>query len=431
MFNHTISAILRGSWLIEKGFADAHLPVVMNLLQGKLTGNEFLSGSGDYEFPFYIAADKTKYKMDLPTSPGSIAVIPFVGPMTKYNGGCGEPGMVKRQGWLSNFDRDPNIVGIISLFDTPGGTSDGTPQLASYIKNMSKPTVAVVLGMACSAGAWLASAHDHIYASDEYAEFGSIGAYINVVDYRGQLEKDGIKVQQVYPDISRDKNIGYRKALDGDLTMVTQEVHNLASLFISSIKNNRQGKLTSEDWTTGKVFGASKASELGLIDGIKSMDDIISGLLSGSLISFKSSANNQQSNMKFTNVTALAGVENATEEQLDQANADLTAAGITHFTLVPESMITDAENVSREKDQLSEQLESANTARTNAENSLATANTKIQDLEAEVERLNKTAGDSHSNSIGSDDPAETSQDGDIEAILSAMPHNRTADRLFG
>ena len=34
-FNHTLSAILRGHWLIDKQWADAQLPMVIQLIEGK------------------------------------------------------------------------------------------------------------------------------------------------------------------------------------------------------------------------------------------------------------------------------------------------------------------------------------------------------------------------------------------------------------
>src|SRR5690606_20792423 len=120
---------------------------------------------------------------------------------------------------------------------------------------------------------------------------------------------------------------------------------------------------------------------------------------------------NQFTNMKFTNVVALVGVQNATEAQLAQANADLTAAGITNYTLVPESLITEAANVTAERDQLTAtnttltgEVEAANTARTAAESSLQTANARITELKAENARLGALPGAAHNTKVGDDTP---------------------------
>lgn len=453
MFNHTISAILRGSWLIEKGFADSHMPIVLGLLKGNLSGTELLKGNGEFEGPFfinsngntkpaYVFMDGKGIVVNQP-EPNSVAVIPFIGPMVKYNGECGEPGMIKRQSWIRDLSAEPNVVGLISLMDTPGGQADGTPQTASYIKSITKPTAAVILSGAFSAGAWIYAAHDVAYAADKYSEVGSIGAYTTVVDYSGYFEKMGIKLTEVYPEISKDKNLSYRKAIEGDTSLIKKEIHNLAFAFREEFEAYRDGKLTSDEWNTGKIFSAEDAVKLGMIDGIMSLQEVANKMITGSLFSqakkvfasatkkISSQVNNQQINMELGNVEALANVENVTEAQIDLANADLTAAGITNVTLVPESLITEAATATAERDSLTADLETANTARTTAEESLSTANARITQLESELATaLAVTPGDTHQSSKGNDDPADVKDEDDIEALLAAMPHNKNADSIF-
>jgi hypothetical protein len=149
-----------------------------------------------------------------------------------------------------------------------------------------------------------------------------------------------------------------------------------------------------------------------------------------------STAQSTNPNMNFTNVAALAGVQNATQAQLDQANADLTTAGITGCTIVNESFITDAAAVTTERDtltasvaDLTAQLSAANDAKATAEANLATANTQITDLEAKVDAFGKNAGATQKTAVGEDTPPEQSDEDD--SFLNSLAHNRTADRLLG
>lgn len=436
MFNNTLSAILRGAWLIEEQFAVSHLPVVMNLINGKLSGQEFLKGSGDSEKPFifqangervnpYVFTDEgLKLNKELLT-PNFIAVVPFIGVVTKYDGACGEPGLIKRQGWILDLTSNPNCAGYISLIDSPGGQADGTPQTAAFIKNLNVRTAAVVLGGAYSAGAWIAAPHDNVYAADEFSCFGSIGAYTTIVDYTGYFKKQGVNVQSIYPKSSKDKNLSYRKALAGDTSMIEDEVNELALSFIKSISENRSGKLTSDEWNTGKVFSAAQSIEIGLIDGIKPLMSVVEDLRTSNkqVITIKNS-----NNMDISKIKALAGTETPSQDVLDAANAELTTEGITGVTLVPESVITAAEQATTENTTLKDQVKSLTTAKEKAEGDLATANTTIEGLNTKIASL---PGGAHILKPGADPEIKDESVEDADSIMANLPHNKNADRVLG
>ena len=434
MLDPFLSALLRGSWLIDESFAVSSLPIAIGVMNGSRTGTELLSGSGDFELPFFMAPDGQRREafsyirgqmIFTPEAalPESIAVVPFIGPMIKYNGSCGEPGMIKRQQWIGLMTSPENVIGYMSIIDTPGGQADGTPQTTDFIKAISKPTAALVMGQACSAGAWIASGHDEIYAADEFAEFGSIGAYQTVVDPRGKYEKEGYKIQSVYPKISKDKNLSYRKAIDGDTSMVEEEVGGLAQSFVDGFQANRSQYLKSDEWQTGKVFPAKKAVDMGLITGIKSMDEVFDSLRSRA----KASKNQQSfnsSSMKTTNIEALSGKENLSDEDLALANSDLTVAGVTNVTLVTEAMITEAASAT-------EQLASTKVALTTAEQNLSAANAKILDLETKFADLGKGPGATHTtNPTTTEEQVSATDKEDSNQVIAGLSHNKAAEEFL-
>lgn len=439
MFNHTLSAVLRGQWLIDKGFADAHMPLVFSLITGQTSTSGYLKGNGDFEQPFVIGPNmkrtniidwRTGQLMTDAIGPGSVFVMPFTGPIMKYDGMCGEYGNVKRSAWIQEAQGHPNIIGYASLLDTPGGQADGTPQMADLIRSLDIPTVGIVSGGAYSAGAWIGSGHGNLYAADNHSGFGSIGAYTSIVDYRGYFEKMGYKVQDIYPDESKDKNSSYRKAIDGDISEAKAYIAELAQTFISEFEQNRGDKLTSDEWKTGKTFNTADSTRIGLVDGVKSLSDAVKEI-QGNKIHAVGSPSNAQSNtiknMNFENVTALAGVENATAEQLDLANGDLTAAGVTGYTVVPESMISEAEAVTTQRDQLQEQVTALTTERDTANQSLATTQQDLATAQARIAELEKGPGAAHARSTGDDSSADEHE---IDSILDNLPHNRRADSLI-
>lgn len=452
MFSTTISAILRGPWLIDRAFANDHLPIILGILQGKLSGTEFLAGSGEFERPFVVNHNGKRVDAFFKNHAtgrwtldeklfenGSIGVVPIIGPVMKYNGSCGESGMVQRQAWISELMSSPKIVGLASVIDSPGGQADGTPQFADFIKSLSKPTAAIINGGAYSGGAWSASAHDHVYLANDYSGIGSIGAYTTIVDYRGYFKKQGYNVKSIYPDESRDKNLSYRKAIDGDESLIKEEVAELARFFISAFAENRSGLLTSEEWNTGKTFKGSEALRIGLADGIKSFDETIAELRGDNAkvkpLRFTSSvAQNQNLNnhekMEFENIAALSEVEDPTQEQIDKANGDLTTANITKVTLVKEEFITEAAGVTTERDGLKEANSKLTTdlaAAVAAKDSAVAENVTLK------EKISKRSGADLSQKTDLEETSQVSESAELDKELAELPHNASIanNPLFG
>jgi protease-4 len=284
-----VSAILRGRWLLDKHWAESQLPLVLSLLQGD---NAFVDREGyeETELPFAINP-QTMQRHDMyiqtmrgvvsnPNIPeGSVAVIPVSGPILKYNGGCGEPGSIQRIGWLLDAERRQNISSAVMMIDSPGGQVDGTQSFANAIKGFSKPILGFVDdGLAASAAMWVLSATDEAYASLASDQVGSIGVYTNIIDFRGYFEKNGYKLHEVYAPQSTDKNKDYRNAMEGNYDLVMEDLKVTADNFITAVKTNRGDKAEAnvKEWSTGKMFYAKDAANIGLIDGVRSFEQVIS-----------------------------------------------------------------------------------------------------------------------------------------------------------
>jgi signal peptide peptidase SppA len=86
------------------------------------------------------------------------------------------------------------VKGVLLAIDSPGGTVTGVPEAAYALRQLSgaKPLVAYTDGLAASAGYWLASQADAIYA-EASAQVGSIGVYQFLLDTSRQAELAGIK----------------------------------------------------------------------------------------------------------------------------------------------------------------------------------------------------------------------------------------------
>jgi protease-4 len=368
----TLSAIVRGPWAIHQPYVQTHLPLIASMLKGgnvlfptKLDTFSYADDDDDRrEEPrdkviLMVGAGGTikasRYSSFNDAPEGSIALIPIVGPILKYGGDCGEPGSIHMNQWTQEAKASSKISGAIFKFDTPGGQVDGTATLADSIKSFGKPNFGYIDdGMMASAGMWIGSATDKIFASQPTDSAGSIGVLSAFFDYIDHWKKEGINYHEIYAPQSTDKNGDYRAARDeGNYGPIKADLAFLADQFISTIKENRKGKLNlkADNPFTGKMFYAKDAISVGLIDGIASLTDLVDELSMQNSPKRNSNKSIQNSNnnimslfgKKDSKLSSLKGVKPAdiTEEMLDAINEEVVAEGIEGVRVVADSDLSE------------------------------------------------------------------------------------------
>jgi protease-4 len=363
----TASAILRGTFAIDQAFVHSHLSLIHGLVTGQKV--DFGISERDEELkldglPQLVAcqhngAQLAAYSVGMYTDyeripAGSVAIVNLFGPVLKYGDGCSY-GMVDKASILNRVAASGKFNSVILDIDSPGGQADGTQLLADTIKNLRIPVIGVVNdGRCASAAMWIASACREIYATKQTDSFGSIGVYCQLPDMKGYFEKQGLKIHDIYSDFSGDKNKSYLDAMNGDYKLKKEELNFLQQAFAAAVAANRGDRLdtSKEDPFTGKMYPAQQALEIGLIDGIKSFEEVLAGAIDMGADS--TSTIDNPNNMKnpfvdsFSALTALMGKETVTAEQVAAVNAQIEANKIPGITLVLDSQIDEMSNAAAE-----------------------------------------------------------------------------------
>lgn len=292
---------------------------------------------------------------------GSIAMVNIAGPVMKDDVECGGYGMATLAQLVTRLGNADNIAGIIINLDTPGGQAYGTSMLADAIKaaDAKKPVLSLIDdGMAASAGMWIASAGREIYLTKKTSKVGSIGVYTTIADFNQHYQDYWkLKVKDIYAPQSEDKNKIYHDALEGNDDELKADLAVLAQEFIETISVNRGTRLKSDVWNTGKMFYAKDALKIGLIDGIKSFEQVIDRM-TVLIKSDKSSSKNSSNNMA-----------NKNEAPVVAFKRTLAAAKADAFAVTDEGFVATEENLNN--------IEAALAAGETAAADLATANTTI------------------------------------------------------
>ena len=175
------------------------------------------------------------------------------------------------------------IKSILLDIDSPGGTIDGTQELADIIfaGRGQKPIVAYSDGMIASAAYWIGSAADRIYISGDTVTVGSIGVVASHVDYSRYEEKIGIKTTEIYAGKYKRIASQYQPLSEEGRQTIQDQVDFLYTVFVNEVAKQRSvsaGKVL-ENMADGKIFIGNQAIGAGLVDDMATLDRLINIVL--------------------------------------------------------------------------------------------------------------------------------------------------------
>lgn len=177
---------------------------------------------------------------------------------------------------------DINVIEVILKIYSPGGFTYGVPEIHNLIKELKKvkPINAYINGCACSALYWIPSACSNIYAYEQ-SDIGSIGVYAMHVDYSEMLKDIGIKIQYIQAGSKKTVGHPYEPLSVEDRKYLQENVNQAYKDFTEAVADARNLNINDiEIWADGKYFETKQALELGLIDEIKSWQDVLGNKIS-------------------------------------------------------------------------------------------------------------------------------------------------------
>ena len=185
---------------------------------------------------------------------------------------------------LARAEADPAVraVVVVVVVDSPGGYTQGVASLAAALQACRKPTLAYVVGMATSAAWWVATACGAVWAASPDCRVGGVGAYMQLVDASGMLERMGIRTTTVYSTHSPRKNAAWRAALEGDTapllrTLLDPLVRDFQTFALRTARARLQGARPqrADDLLQGADLRADEAAAAGWINGIIAWNELM------------------------------------------------------------------------------------------------------------------------------------------------------------
>lgn len=226
---------------------------------------------------------------------------------------------------------DPAVETIILNIDSPGGTVDGTFELANliYESRGKKPIIAYTDGSMLSAAYAIAAAAAAIYISGDTTAVGSIGVVAAHEDISKLEEKMGIKTTEIYAGKYKRIASQYQPLSAEGFASIQERVDYIYGVFINEIAKFR-GVSTEEvisrmSTDAVPIFIGKQAITAGLVDGVATMDV----LLNNKPVPFPQSVKSgirQQGQIQPAGSAGNKEEEIMTREELKEKHADIYRA---------------------------------------------------------------------------------------------------------
>lgn len=204
-----------------------------------------------------------------------VAVIPIEGTLVHKGGyigsNSGETSYQGLQTQIIRAGRSDQVKGIVYEVDSFGGEAASAFQTADIISRVAaeKPSISILTNNALSAGYLLASASRQVIMPDD-GRAGSVGVLRMLLDARGKMEKDGVRVTLITSGKSKADGHPLVGASEELLRQMQTEADAMREQFAGRIGNYRGSRFTAEQAlaTEAKHYGAADALRLGLVDAV-------------------------------------------------------------------------------------------------------------------------------------------------------------------
>jgi signal peptide peptidase SppA len=214
-----------------------------------------------------------------------VATISIKGPLTNdgdadWNEWVGMTGYPEIRDAMISAATDTSVQHIILDIDSGGGAVSGvddTAKLIRLVHDNVKPVTAFTDGSMYSAAYWLGSSAGEVYAS-KAAGMGSIGVIAAHMERSEMLKEAGIGVTVVRAGKYKALANGVEKLTEEGKAQIQAGVDAAYKIFVGHVAEMRGKSYEFADsvMAQGREFYGQAGADAGLVDGIKSFDQVMS-----------------------------------------------------------------------------------------------------------------------------------------------------------
>lgn len=179
---------------------------------------------------------------------------------------------------LKKAREDPKAKAVLIRINSPGGSTGATQEIAEEmdkIRSSKKPIVISMGDMCASAGYWLASKGNYIFASPATIT-GSIGVYMDYTNIEDLMGKIGVKNDKIKSGAHKDILSMYRPMTGEERDMLQGMVDDIYHQFVQTVADGRHmDEAKVKSIADGRILTGKQAQDLGLVDAMGNYYDAL------------------------------------------------------------------------------------------------------------------------------------------------------------
>jgi len=272
---HVLAAVAETPWAIRPEKLQAIIELVAARAAGVRWTDEEISarlGAGRQR-PAAAAAD------------GPVALLPLRGVLFPRTNMLTEmSGATSLESWrqqLRGLVEDRSVEAIVLDIDSPGGSTDFVAETAADLRaaRAVKPLIAVANPDAGSAAYWLASQAAEVVITPSGAA-GSIGVLAAHEDISRREELLGVKTTLISAGTFKTELSPFSPLTEEALQAVQARVDDMYGMFVRDVARGRGVGVDTvrQGFGEGRMLGAKRALEEGLVDRVDTLDAVVAGL---------------------------------------------------------------------------------------------------------------------------------------------------------
>jgi protease-4 len=175
--------------------------------------------------------------------------------------------------------KDKNTQGVVLRINSPGGSPVQSQTIYDEMRRLRKkypeiPLYAVVEDVCASGGYFVAAGADRIYVG-KASIVGSIGVLMNGFGFTGLMDKLGVERRLITAGENKGMLDPFSPMEEKDRKHAQALIKDVHEQFISVVREGRGKRLKeTPDMFSGLIWTGQKSVELGLADGIGSLESV-------------------------------------------------------------------------------------------------------------------------------------------------------------
>jgi protease IV len=180
---------------------------------------------------------------------------------------------------LEKAAKDEHVKALVLRINSPGGTVTASDILYHEVTRFKErrkiPVVASILDVGASGGYYVALAADQIVVHPTTVT-GSIGVLMLTLNSSGLLEKIGVSASYITSGARKDMGSPFRALTPEERAIFQEFIDRLYGRFVALIVRERRiDEARVRQFADGRIYTASEALGLGLVDQVGYLEDAI------------------------------------------------------------------------------------------------------------------------------------------------------------